>query len=241
MAVNQNGRTRKSVRNIYDKHTGLPVMINLYVIKYIYYHIKKAKCFIEEKRDGKKAKYYPIYQNEIPMSRQRFDRINKGENFEITAGEADLITERFGIDMKYFRRDNPVAFDIEGINMTDWKCFYNEKYGNGYALSGRINNKQCSERAEKVERMLKDLTKSDWESRLDRDNPLYAVCYFFHYGKKFDSPNSVKILKTTLKEMNYKDWERENIDTLKEVCGLLEKHCNYINSIITIIKLRSEK
>lgn len=232
---------RKSVKHLYNKDTGLPIMINLYVIKYIYYHIEKADLFIEEKKEGKKAKAHPIYQNELPMSRQRFDRINKGMRFEITTKEATSITETFGIDIKYFRRDNPVAFDIEGIDITDWKCFYNVHYNNEYNLSSNIDSDGCKKRAEIVEDTLKKLVKTDWDHRLGKDNPLFAVCYYFHYGKRSDRPNSIKILKEALKQLDYKEWDNENAESLKEARGLLNKHLGYVNSLITLDKLRNEK
>lgn len=216
-------------------------MINLYVIKYIYYHINKADRFMEQKPAGKKAKAYPIYQNEIPISRQRFDRINKGMTFEISSGDANFIIEKFGIDNQYFRKNDPVAFEIEGINLTDWKCFYNDRYNDGYSLPDNIDDDICEQRAKKVLKTLKALVKSDWENNLEKDNPLFAVLFYFHYGKRSDRPSSIKIIKDTLRELDYKEWDHENAESLKEIYGLLKKHYNYINSIMMLDKLRNEK
>lgn len=98
----------------FELEQGFPIRVNLYIIKYIYYHIRKDESFMDEGA-GKKPKSFPIYGNEIPMSRQRFDRINRGERFQLTAAEANDIIERFGIEFKYFRKEAPVMFEIDGI------------------------------------------------------------------------------------------------------------------------------
>ena len=170
---------RKSVKTLYDGNTGLSIMINLYVIKYIYYHIDKARCFIDEDERGKKTKSYPVYCTDmLPVSRQRLDRINKGKRFEFSRAEANSITETFGIEMKYFRKDDPIAFEIDGIDETSWKCFYKSRYDVDYELQDNEDDeiKQCEQ---EVEDILKELS-MDWEQKLKCDNPLFAICYYFH-------------------------------------------------------------
>lgn len=179
MADTSNEKKRKSVKTLYDGNTGLSIMINLYVIKYIYYHIDKACCFIDEDERGKKTKSYPVYCTDmLPVSRQRLDRINKGKRFEFSQAEANSITETFGIEMKYFRKDDPIAFEIDGIDETSWRCFYKSRYDVDYELQDNEDDeiKQCEQ---EVEDILKELS-MDWEQKLKCDNPLFAICYYFH-------------------------------------------------------------
>lgn len=244
--TNEKTALRKSVKNLYNHETGLPIMINLYVIKYIYYHIQKAPCFLERGENGRKAKAIPIYQNLIPISRQRFDRINKGITFELATGEATQICERFGIDIKYFRRDNPVAFYIDGIDGNiDWKCFYNKKYSGGYNLptvSDKTKDKDIYKKKGDVpESVLKTLVTSDWEKLLSKDDPVYKICYYFHYGKRADEPDNKKMLKEILSEIAYSEWDDVPMESLKELHKLLKKHYSYINSLVTLDNLRNEK
>lgn len=229
---------KKRVRNLFDGITGFPIMINLYVIKYIYYHIDKAECFIEKRKKGGKAKAYPIYGNWLPLSRQRFDRINNGNKFEISNREAAEICERFGIDIKYFRRDNPVAFEIQGIWDDDWKCFYNKKYTAHYKVKD-INNETA--RAQHVETMLKALLSSKWEEHLDKNDPVYKVCYYFHYGKRSDEPDNKRLLMEVLWQIDFAEWENETLESLNYFSRLLKVHYDYINALITIEKLRDLK
>ena len=79
---------KQSRKDLFNKDTGLSIMINLYVMRYIYNHIKKAECFFEEHQKGRKPKAYPVYGDYLQMSRQRFERMCKGENFQYTANEA---------------------------------------------------------------------------------------------------------------------------------------------------------
>lgn len=244
MADTSNEEKRKSVKTLYDGNTGLSIMINLYVIKYIYYHIDKARCFIDEDERGKKTKSYPIYCTDmLPVSRQRLDRINKGKRFEFSRAEANSITETFGIEMKYFRKDDPIAFEIDGIDETSWKCFYKSRYDVDYDLHIDFENEGddiVEQLKQEVEDKLKELS-MDWEQKLKCDNPLFAICYYFHYGERFDRPNTIGNLKEILSTLDYREWETESIATLNEMLKLLRGHSTYINSLVSLDKLRKEQ
>lgn len=234
-------KPRKSVKNLYDGNSGLSIMINLYVIKYIYYHIKKADYFMDES-NGRKAKAIPIYGTKcFPVSRQRFDRINKGAVFEFTKNEADRITETYGIEKMYFRKTEPVAFEIEGIGDIEWKCFYNEKYGGLYELPSHIrdNGTAVEKNSDKIEETLKSMV-ADWE-KLGRDNPVYAICHYFHYGERFDRPDTVRNLKEILSVIEFREWDKEGIDSLKEIQRLMKEHYQYISSLVTLNNLKEKQ
>ena len=232
--------TRKSVKNLYNGSSGLSIMINLYVIKYIYYH--KARRFIDEKESGRKTKAYPIYSSTgFPVSRQRLDRINKGYSFEFTQSESDEVTETFGIDDIYFRKIEPKAFEINGISDIDWKCFYNEKYQGFYELPQQIRNKKDAVKAnaEKIETVLKKLV-SNWEKLLERNDPLFAICHYYHHGERFDKPDLIRNLKEILSVLPYQDWDKENMDSLRAIYGLMKNHYQYINSLIVLENIRNK-
>lgn len=236
-------KERKSVKNLYNAETGLSIMINLYVIKYIYYHIDKAECFIEERTAGRKPKAYPIYGNEIPMSRQRFDRINKGMSFEITANEANNIIERFGIDIRYFRKDSPDCFEIEGLGLLDWKCFYRHQYKVPYVLPESYEERTVliKNKADSLETVLKELVAKGWETRIEKDSPLYAICYYFANGSRYDKPNNIEQFRQALSMIEYQDWDKVDYKVLIKDYEVLRKHYNYVSSLLNIYKLRNEK
>lgn len=237
------GNGRKSVKNIYDGNTGFSLMINLYVIKYIYYHISKAPYFIDEAEQGMKKKSIPIYSTTyFPLSRQRLDRINQGKSFELTRGEAESIITAYGIDIKYFRKDDPLAFVIDGIDETDWKCFYNSNYYGKYPLPSALqNNKDDIEKnASKVTGVLKELVKH-WEDKLKKDDPVFAVCHYFHYGQRFDRPSAIKTLRDILGGLDYREWEKEDEASINEMLKLLRGHYNYVNSLCMLNKLCKEQ
>lgn len=234
---------RKSVRNLYDAETGLPIMINLYVIKFIYYHIKKADCFIEERKTGKKPKSYEIYGNYIPMSRQRFDRINKGVAFEVSANEANDLIERYGFDERYFRKDNPEYFEIKGLTLTDWKCFYNHRYSGGYELPPLCqgNEELIKIKADRIEEVLREVISDFWKSELKQDTPVFAICYYFATGTRYGEERAVDKFRKIMREVRYSDWNNVELDLLNADFKLLKKHLNYISSVITIRTVMNEE
>lgn len=244
MADDNNGKKRKSVKNIYNENTGFAIRLNLYVIKYIYYHIDKADCFIDGGESGKKRKSYPVYSTDMfPISRQRLDRINKGERFEFTRAEANTMAETYGIDIKYFRKDDPVAFGIEGIGETDWKCFYNCEYLCRYKLPVGVEKEgedAVKKKAGRVKDALKGLAEK-WDKTLKKNDPLFAVCYYFRYGERADRPDTIENLKDILKRLDYTEWEKESVESLKEVYELFKGHYNYVNALCLLDRSRKEQ
>lgn len=229
--------TKKSYRNLFNKETGFPIMVNLYVIKYIYYHIEKAACFLEKQEPGKKAKANPIYQFLLPISRQRFDRINKGITFEISSREVREITERFGIGAEYFRKENPVMFSISGLKEEDWKRFYSAHY----EVYEKIEKEEERERYErKVEEALKELVCGDWKTKLDPTDPLFAICFYFSYGVRQNERKRVEQILQLLEEMDYREWEQSR-EIAEQAYRLLKKHYEYTKSLCIIEHARNEQ
>ena len=245
MGQEESKNNKQGRKNLFNKDTGLPIMINLYVMKYIYSHIKKAECFIMERKQGKKPKSYPVYQDFLQMSRQRFERMCNGENFQYTVYEAEAVTSLFGLDIKYFSSENPIPFGIDGIENNDWKCFFNNKYSAGYDMEDD-DTKEGEDKADKedkinkIESKLKELAQGKWE-KLNSNDPVYAVCFYFHYGKRFDAPDNIKVITQTLSGTDYREWDSQSMEVLKEAGTLLRKHYNYVNSLLTLEKMRSEK
>ena len=238
-----NKKTRESVKNIYDENTGFAVMVNLYTIKYLYYHIDKASCFIDSYGSGKKCKAYPIYSTKaFPISRQRLDRINKGIRFEITRSEANSIIETYGINIKYFRKEEPVQFAINAINDTDWRCFYNQNYDGGYELPQDIRDKKeiIKSKADNVKKTLKGIA-VNWKQVLEKTDPLYAICYYFHFGCRYDEPDNITRCREILSVLDFTEWDTADNNSLREIYQLMKDHYQYIGSLLALEKLRSKK
>ena len=227
-------------RNVFDMNTGLPVMVNLFIIKYLYYHIKKADRFMEVSA-GKKPKSKEIYMNVLPISRQRFDRINKGIRFELTTAEAERIRDTFGIDIKYFRRDNPVAMELPEISLLDWKCFYNVRHDGQYHFRSGFKEKEIQDRCEKVEQGLKDLASADWGNCRDKNNPFFMIWYYFSHGYRYEEESRIDKYIKALREIRCTDWDGIGIQELTDCHGLLKKQYDYINSLLTIYYIKNEK
>ncbi len=209
-------------RKTYNANTGFAIMVNLYIIRYISYHIKKASDFSNDEESLKS-----IYEK-LHISRQRFGRINKGFAFEMTRDEAEHITNMFGIGKKYFIEEPQEILDI-GVTEADWKCFYEARYKVKFK---NIDYKK-SGKAEKIKKALKELT-SDWEKKLAQQDPMYAINYYFRHGRKFDNFSKLQALETILNSITYEVWENLSIESLEKYKKLLEDHCRYVNAFITI-------
>lgn len=228
----------KSTRHIYDYRTGLAIMVNLYIIKYIYYHIEKDDMFMEKKGLGRKGKADPIYGKLIPVSRQRFDRINKGLHFEFSVEEATKISDRFGIDIEYFKWDTPKMFEIEGISLDDWKYFYREKYGVKFEISGQTEKN--INHISKVEERLKRIVATDWKNQTFKNDPIYNICYYFHNGYRCDRLPRVDVFADILEKMTFEEWKGIDLETRKTIGSLLRSHWKYIEALNTLEDTRNK-
>lgn len=230
----------RAVSNTFRREEGIAIRINLYVICYIYSHISKAERFIETYKEGGKNRHYPIYSTSFfPLSKPRMNRINNGESFTLSNVQASSIIDSYGIDMKYFRKENPVMFEVKNLGINDWKSFYNFQYGTDYSLHSSINKDSQEKRKLMVEKQLKEAFR-DWEHELEKDDPLYAICYFFHYGSRFDKPSTIDMLYEILQEIPVSSWDNQDIRSkqVKEVYSGLERHYKYLSALFELDKLR---
>ena len=69
-------------RNILGKEDGFNTRVNLFIIRHMYYHMKKAEQFMVE-GEGKRKNRLTSKHN-ISISAHRFTRMYKGGNFELT-------------------------------------------------------------------------------------------------------------------------------------------------------------
>ena len=118
--------------SILNADNGVVIMANLYIIKYLYFHVKKDTSFME-KGEGRKMRSATFYGSIVPMSRPRFARIMKGYNFRFTLADIKHICGKFGIDVKYFQREGakllPLVSDKgKDITEKDWRDFFWIKY-----------------------------------------------------------------------------------------------------------------
>lgn len=229
-------------RDAHKGMPGLPLRCNLFVIQYIYSHIKKDGIFMYEKQ-GQKAEACPIFGTDgFPVSKPRFYRACKGDNFQFPKSQTDRAAGTFGIADMYLRKTEPVPFKIKGISDVDWKCFFRRRYKDAvYELPQNVegNSTAIKAKADKVEGALKSLV-AGWE-KLGHDDPVYAICYYYHHGERFDMPDIIRSLKDDLSKIDYRKWDEEDMDSLKEIYQLMKGHYRYISSLVSIDVLNEEQ
>jgi len=231
---------KRRVRNTFDRNSGLPVMVNLLIIRTLYYGMKhKAECF-EIESTGHKKKYVPVYDNSIlNISRSRYDRLQRGAPFEISNREANELAALFQIDIRYFRRDTPDFLPLADLTPLDWQCFYNKFYDVYYDFSGKVSEPNIAVRAEKVMTELQKLVNKEWNPIEDDKNPVFYIWYYFRNGKTYEKINPVVKCMEELQQVEPEDWDRLYISTeLEQYRDTLRKQYDYVNALVTIKNLR---
>lgn len=232
-------RVGKSRGDIYNCENALPIAANFVIINNMYYGMKKADKFYEKKETGKKKKSVPLFGEILPISRKRFENIKSGANFRLSSYEADKIINVFGIDIKYFRKDDPIMLDIsyEGklINEHMWSHYFHNKY-NVEQESGNQNNKEDTY-LNAIHTALEKLKNRDWINYPDKDSPLFRIGYYFSTGERYEPTSRVDKCINALKEVGFRDWYSEDCAKLEECRQLLKDHYDYINSLMVIHRL----
>lgn len=231
--------------NLYNKDTGFVYIVNLYIINYIYYHMKKHDAFIENKK-GKKPKSYDLFGDIIHISRPRFSRITQigFGRFELTSLEADNICNVLGIDTIYFQKDSPEIIALPKIEEEDWKCFlYLER---GIPYNDEMETKkehEIEEQTDKVKKALSKAARTNWDAigPEKEENPIYQIWYYFKYNVRYEKKSDIEMMISYLKRIKYSDWRRAGEARIKESYDLLNLHCEFLKAVILVNQRLSEE
>lgn len=233
-------KKKNSVKsNLYNYSNGLTIMVNLLIINTMFYGMKKADIFYEEKEDSKKRKSIRLFGDLIPISRKRFNRIKNGENFRIYNKEAESIADTFGIDIKYFRKEDPILLDISqerAIKKVMWEGYFSSKYGVAY----KVKEKDAEGDKEIIDSELQLLKSKDWLNYSDKNDPLFRIGYYFSTGERYEPISKVDKCIKALKEVDFKEWDSKNPDKLEGYRQLFKNHYDYINSLLVIHHLKND-
>lgn len=233
----------ESKRNILDLNTGFNVMINLYVIRYLYSHMdNKAKRFMDEGGQRKKSNDFYL---EIGISRQRFQRILGGQRFEMSFKDRKYLSGKFNIGDEYFN-GNGKAVELNLVSGTDWKAFFNHKYpgdGNAKKYGTWEPEKVLQERVGRVEKALSGLLgKNVVENTYGTDTAIYRIHYYWKNGTACIVDSNLTVFTRALERLQIEDWaEIENdIKKMEKYRRKLAEHAEYLR-IVTEYKRVKKK
>lgn len=221
---------------IFSKNNALHIMVNLYIIRYLYSHLDKAECFMIKSQRKKSRNYNEI----IGISRPRMDRIFHGENFTISKKERENICSMFHIQDTFFQKDGSFM-QIHMLDETDWQCFFNIKYYTDIPIG--FNTKEEQKNADKVINVLKKLViKGIIENEYDTQTPIYRIYYYFKNGTTYQEESRLTKFLKALSDLNISDWDEleGNLDQMIRCGDMLEKHTKYVKSAITYKQMRME-
>jgi len=223
-------------RYILNKETGFNVMVNLYIIRYLYSHLDKAPGFMDY--SGKRKKSIDLYSNILKMSRQRVGRIFNGEKFEISAGERTHLSTLFGITEKHFESKGEII-TIGMLTEQDWKCMFKYKYGVRYDI--HLSNKGVQERTMRVDEVLKSISKGNAVERLYKPNtPIFNIYYYFRNGVKYSAISKLTEFLSLLSKFSLSDWKdiEDDLEQLEHYKKILDNHSDYLQAVISYKKYK---
>lgn len=230
------GNTRRK-NSILDYENGFNVIVNFYIIRYLYQHLKKA---IE-------IKNMDFYKDIMGMSRQRFQRICRGERFEISKEHREWLCEQFGIGQEYLMK-NGATIKILDLDTEHWKRFFLHKYEIPFKI--KLSEKEraegvtaevaCERYYEEVEAALVKVTSGQYiANNIHSQDPVYRLNYYFYYGDAYKELSKMKAMQELLKDIQNDDWlelagTEKNLDKLEDIYFNMHKHVRYIEALLIV-------
>ena len=158
-------------KSVLTRYSGIAIIGNLYLIRYLYFHIKKSGEFLI-KGKGARYKSKQFYGKIIPLSRARFLRMLNGENFRMSSEDVGKICDDFKLDEKYFRQTAPELMEIpeHRLEELDWKAFLLIEYFTEFKefekdkLSAQDKEKKEAIQVSKKKAYIFREKKEDWET-----------------------------------------------------------------------------
>ena len=222
-------KTKKA--NIYNYKNAFNVVVNLHLIYIMYKKMGKLKSEIFKQQE--------FYDDVLGISRQRFSRICKGENFILSKDNGEKLADLFHISKNYFVGGGE-WFSLHTVNETDWKCYFNYKYVSKKRFELHLPNKVIQETSDRIDKLIEEtITKKLIESTYDVNEPLYRVYHYFKHGVPYTEETQLTKFTRELAKMKITDWKDllENETELARYGEMLEKHNSYIQAVLTCLRL----
>lgn len=253
---------KKQNRNMLDEKSGFHVVVNFYIMRYIYSHMTgKHVTFRNDRGDTTKRESYIDFSVIVNTTRQRLNRMFQGYSFEMSSSRIQELVYQFGLSEDYFNgKANSIQkakyIEIDSLSLDDWKCFFNYKYTllkerkkrksagenitdkdikqlrNVFYIMGKDADK--IERAKVVEKKLEDIFKNGWlNSRYDENTDVYKVYYYFKYNRKYGSKGVLENFKKTINSLKLSEWDAIE-DQPKEMEEFIKRLEEHLEYIKTI-------
>lgn len=213
--------------NMANQENAFNIMVNLYIIRYLYRHMEKASVFMDETGKRKKSKGFDV---EVNLSRQRIINILRGR-FMLTK-EIKQLSGKFNIESSYFQT-NGEYIQIGTLTEKDWKKFFEISklaYFNEF-----MTPKEEKEIPRKVEATLESLLDSNAvENTYSSKTALFKVHYYWKNGVPYTANSRITRFIAGLQEVSLADWEEkeDDITELKQYQKLLARHTDYLKKVI---------
>ena len=219
----QNREMSARPKNIIKGDEGVVIMANLYIIRYLYFHMKKHDKFTEE-GSGNKKRSSEFYGKIIPISRARFIRIMKGYNFRFAMTDISYICSTFGIDIKYFQREKTKLLQLVRAKDGD-----KAQDGDNVKTGDKPKEGDKAKAGNKPKDEDKAITINDWKAffwinyKADFESIREGLKNFFNEKEKEKENRKKKKIQVSDKEDEEKTWQEEWDKRYEEGARRVEK------------------
>ena len=222
---NEEKKTEKRRVKRLNNITGFNIMVNLYILRYLYMHIDKNK--------GKGSSFY---SDIVDISRQKFQKICNGQPFTFGENRRKTLCKRFNIPEVYFI-ENGSIIEINGLDENAWKNYFNRhftalgewKYQTTFATP--VQQKKMEE--ELVAILKKHSKKGFIEGTYKSTEAIYKIWYYFEKGITFTPSSNLDRFIKDLSEIECTDWNvyARDSNALQKYIDILQNHVRYMMAL----------
>lgn len=227
-------------RNLLDWEKGFNIVVNIYIIRYMYSHMAdKASLFMIEGSERRKS--VDLYRV-IGVNRQKISRMVRGERFEVSRRDKEMITSTLGIGDEYFAEEGKYI-ELRSVSINDWKCFFESKYPviARRDLRARGTAKEREESIAKVQNALEGASRGDIvHKEYDTNTKVYQVYYYFRNGAVYQQETRLTAFLNALYDLQMTDWDDIEYDLgkLEKYSEKLNEHCKYLSVLLAYRRLK---
>lgn len=226
----------------------LYVKVNLYICREIYNKLKSGnrlhKSFekdIQKSKSNKRKKSHMTFEYAMDLGAENSNHIRRifgNGNSRLSEDDILKITSRLAVSEEYFKAGTKKMIEIPGLNIDDWKFFFNTAYKNNIPNVSKIGRS-----TDTIGKKIIDLVDSSVFSNYGQETEIYHIFWYYTKGKTYkveSVTDKVKRIFEELHNLNYYDWIecRNNWNDYIEVMNeqivlinsidVLEKHINKI-------------
>lgn len=222
---NEEKKTEKRRVKRLDNITGFNIMVNLYILRYLYTRMDKNKG---------EGRFF--YSDVVDISRQKFQKICNGIPFSFGKDRCKALCRKFNISETYFS-ENGSIIEINGLDENAWKNYFNRHFpalGKWKYQTTFATPVQQEKLEEELVAILKKHSKKGFiEETYKSTEAIFRIWYYFEKGATFTSVSNLDKFINDLSTIECTDWNvyAGNGEKLQTCIDVMQKHVRYMMAL----------